>query len=279
MRVALCLHGYIANTNGINGAIMANQYIKDKILNGNNVDIFIHSWDIPNKDLALDLYNPKCEQFEQQKDFSKELTSYNQSWFFEGKTAPPGMYSTNTIYRGLSFLYSRKRCIEIKAEYEKENNFAYDCVIVTRFDLGMRGKEHPQKYYATDIHFNSSFEMKKIYSCFWAQLNWGIADHWFYSNSANIDKVASLYDYAVRYYQPDSEYVKRVTTGWPDSNEQNEFSNEILKSNKVSELVKFPRWGCIDNHKLYKWHFMETGLYKKSAFVDPNNGEVYEKSR
>lgn len=279
MKIAFCLHGYVANSNGVNGAIMANQYMKDRILDRHDVDVFIHSWDIKNKDIALDLFKPTKSQFELQNEFESELQGYDEGWFFGDANSPPGMYSTNTIFRGMSFLYSRKRALEIRAEYERDNDFKYDAVVIARFDMGMRGKEHYQKYYATDFYFNGNANMDKLYSCYWQQLNWGIADHWFYSSSDNMSAVGSLYDCLGDYYNPESDYVKSVTEAWPESNSEDEFSNEMMKSERSTLLTSFPRWGCIDNHKLYKWHFMQTGLYDQCAFVDPNNGEIYETSR
>jgi len=101
-------------------------------------------------------------------------------------------------------------------------------------------------------------------------MNHGYADHWFYSNSHNMDIVGNLYDKVMEYYQENSEYVKAVTQGWPESNAFDEFSNECMNTTteRSSQLVTFPKWGCIDNHKLYKWYFMETGLHNISKYID-----------
>lgn len=268
MRIALCLHGYFANAGGSEASRNGFEYIKSKLLSKYDVDVFIHSWDLPNKDLALSLYSPQDYVFEKQYSFEEELLNFKEWWFLEGQKNPPGMYATNTIYRGLSFLFSRKRAVEIKKKFEEDNGFLYDCVILARFDLGQRGKEFPQEYYVTNIDFSDELDMEYLYSAFWNQLNHGFADHWFYSNSKNMDLVSLLYDKACEYYDTNSSYVKAVLEGWPDSNKNNEFSNEITKENKCTDLITFPKWGCIDNHKLYKWYFMDSGLYNKCRFVD-----------
>ena len=100
------------------------------------------------------------------------------------------------------------------------------------------------------------------------QLNHGYADHWFFSNSPNMDTLSLMFDRVKDYYQLDSKYVKKVTTGWPDSNNNSEFSNEFFLINKSSDLKKFPLWACVDNHKLYKWYLIDTGLYERSKFID-----------
>jgi hypothetical protein len=82
----------------------------------------------------------------------------------------------------------------------------------------------------------------------------------------------TIYDRLFDYYQPDSAYVKSVTEGWFDSNVVDDFSNEMMKP--VNEKVPstqwkvFPKWGCVDNHKSYKWHIRELGLYDTCKFTD-----------
>jgi hypothetical protein len=267
MKVALCLHGYYNSSGGSTSGDRGFDYITKNILLGNNVDVFIHSWDIPAKEKILQLYKPISSVFEEQKDFKKELSNIDTGWFEEGFDRSTTMYN-NSIFQSLSFLYSRKAAVQLKKKYEQDNQFEYDCVVLGRFDLGNRGKEHPQLYYATDIDFNLNADLSKLHMKYWNQFNWGIADHWFYSNSKTMDDVGNLFDKLESYYQKDSDYVKAVTEGWPESNANNEFSNEIFLENKTDNLIKFDKWHCVDNHKVYKWFFHETGLSKKIGFGD-----------
>ena len=268
MRIALCLSGYFENAGGLFDSLKGHQYINKKILNDRNVDVFVHSWDLKNKKLINNAYNITDCIFEKQKDFSEKLKMCDNDWLLDNKDSPPGMYATNSVFKTLSVSYSRMMANQIKCDYEEANNFKYDCVVMTRFDLGQRGKQHKQKYYATNINFNSSLNMNYIYSAFWDQLNHGFADHWFYSNSENMNMVSNLHHNLVEYYQRDSDYVKSVLNHWPDSNEDDEFSNEMLQNKKSNKLKKWSRWGCIDNHKLYKWHFINQKIYDKCKFLD-----------
>ena len=270
MKIALCLHGYFANAGGSEASELAKKYIERKILKGNDVDVFIHSWDLVNKEKVLSLYDTTAHCFEEQKDFSEELTKFDVEWFEKDFNREKTIYKTNTIFRGLSYLYSRMRAIELKKEHEDKNNFKYDCVILARFDLSRRGLEYPQIYYVTKINFNPDLDMKYFYSAHWNQMNHGYADHWFYSNSENMDIVGSLYNQVFDYYQENSEYVKAVTTGWPQSNEVDIYSNECMRKPqyRTSQLKKYKPWECIDNHKLYKWHFIVTGLHDLARYVD-----------
>ena len=69
MKIALCLHGYFANAEGYEESVEAHKYLKRKVLDGNDVDVFIHSWDLENEKKVLSLYNPKKYNFEKQLDF------------------------------------------------------------------------------------------------------------------------------------------------------------------------------------------------------------------
>ena len=263
MRAALCLSGYFSNSKGINDGLAGYSYMDRKLLSKHNVDVFIHSWDLENKEKILSLYNPIDSVFEQQKDFSKELEKGNESYFFE-----KGAYYHNTMFKTFSVSFSRSQSVQLKKLYETKNDFLYDCVVMARFDLGQRGKEHSQKYYATNFNFNETLDMSYVYSAFWDQLNHGFADHWFFSNSKNMDVVSSLHDNLLDYYSPSSKYVKNVTTGWPDSDTYNDFSNEFFNHGSSQNKKTWPLNACIDNHKLYKWHFINTGLYKVCKFID-----------
>ena len=116
--------------------------------------------------------------------------------------------------------------------------------------------------------------MDNLYAAYWNQMNWGYADHWFYSSSKNMDLVGSAYDKISTYYKPGSDYYRSIPEGWFDSNAEDEFSNEQMKpeKEKTDNLVKFDKWQCIDNHKFYKWFFRDVGLYEKTSYVDITGG-------
>ena len=184
------------------------------------------------------------------------------------------MYKGNSPFQTLSFLYSRKRVIEIKNSYEKSAGLEYDVVILARTDLGTRGKEHPQVYYVTNINFDPTSDMTRLHAAYWNQMNWGYADHWFYGNKDVMNLVGSAYDKVGEFYQPDSDYVESITSGWIDSNASDPFSNEQLKkaSDRSKNLMTFDKWQCIDNHKFYKWYFLKCGLYEDTKFMDITGG-------
>lgn len=270
MKKAVCLSGYFSSkalqrSGGEDVAIRGHNYIREKIID-EHTDVFIHTWDKPNYDLIKFLYKPKRIELQSPYSFESELKEFDVEWF--GKS--PGIYSGNTIFRDLSMNFSRKRSMELIDD-------DYDCVIMARFDLGQRGKEWKQKYYATNFNFADVFDKRCLYSGFWDQLNHGFCEQWLYGGQKVMKNVMSIYDKLFDYYQPNSKYTQSVTEGWFDSNSVNDFSNEMLKSAhervSPSNWKTFPKWGCIDNHKTYKWHIKEVGLYDTCKFVDITGDE------
>tara|TARA_R110001592_G_scaffold324471_1_gene604108 strand:+ start:183 stop:1010 length:828 start_codon:yes stop_codon:yes gene_type:complete len=270
MKVALCLHGYMSSFNGLDSFSFGYNYIYNKIIKNNNVDIFVHCWEIDQENYYNTHYGSKTtiKKFEKQKDFKVFDVCQNQKWFDEGFDRKSSGLANNTIERTLSFLYSRKQSINLKNSYEKDHDFKYDCTILSRFDLGNRGKEWPQKYYATNFNFLKDSDMTNLHCAYWDQFNHGLPDHWFYGNSSVMTKVSQIYDNVFDYYRPESDYVNSCLNGWIKSNAIEEFSNENFKhpNNRSSNLKQWQKWECIDNHKIYKWHIDKLDIPMR--FVD-----------
>jgi hypothetical protein len=191
MKIAFCLHG---NT----GIVYTNkhdykwnessQYTDYRIgyehfkkhifdvnkLNYNTIDVFIHNWNVEYQDGIIDIYRPKKSLFEPQINFGAVGDN------------PNGTLRKEFIY---SRWYSEKESIRLKSEYEKENNFEYDIVFSTRFDL----------LFLKDLDFNSFKDTSLLYTPLNADFmphNPRLSDLFFFSNSKNIDNyLGKLYDF------------------------------------------------------------------------------------
>lgn len=267
--IALCLYGRYNNRLSPNSGNDGTKYIHDNLLKGRKVDVFIYSMDIENESKIRTNYNTYVKKvlFEPQKTFSEEI---KENGIDESNFIQEGGKSFRSLPNSLSFFYSRKRSIELKQAYEKENNFKYDIVIVCRFDLGQIDKYngyHPYK--VSEINFNENFDMNYIYSAMWDQLNCGYADQWFFSNSKNIDKLALMYEKVLCYFKKNSFYLGAITNGLIDSNAKDEYSNEFFKNEKIKspDRVKYGISEAVNNHLLHKWFFIDVGLYKISKFT------------
>jgi hypothetical protein len=276
MKTAFTINGYFSSKSDLihggpgSTGRLSHEYLKKELFEKaeNDVDVFIHSWDIENKQKILDLYGDSVKdyKFEEQIDFSNKIDKQTTDWFDEGFDRANTEYKSCTFETIYSYLYGRKNAIDIKSNYENKNNFTYDSVLVGRFDLGLRGKEHPQIHYPTNIYYSENLDMNYVYTPYWDQFNVGYADHWWFSSSENVNIIATWYEKSKEYFSIDSDYVKAATTGWFDSNRYDLFSNEVLKKkdDRSKELMCFPKWYCINTHLCSKWFMNEVGLYNKT---------------
>lgn len=124
MHVALCLVGKVGGTAGkdmkgapVDFVACAKTHMKH-IIGMNNCDVFIHSWSTEFEPQLREIYKPKKAIFEPQI----------QKFY-------PEIHDSGTKFRLTSARYSWKKCVDLKSQYEKENNFTYDWVMLCRFDI------------------------------------------------------------------------------------------------------------------------------------------------
>lgn len=176
-KVALCLMGIVGAVEHPNGKGQPVDYRigyhfhKKHIFDHNNVDVFIHSWSTDFEEELVKIYKPKKHLIEPQIEFNQ------------------GSLRKNSIK---SRWYSNKISIELKKQYEIENNFEYDFVMVYRFDHILQkdlifSNYDPNRFYASHRDDCTTDSCKCIG-------NPRYYDAWFFSNSSNMDKFSSLYD-------------------------------------------------------------------------------------
>ncbi len=282
-RIALCLSGYFNSLTdksslGDDGFDYIKRSILDKVDDKSEVDIFFHNWEPDMEDKLLELYKPKRYIIEEQIDFNKvakdngvsrenlDLNNQLGSWTMDSTTGN-GLAGPERI---LSQFYSLQKSIELKREYELDNNFKYDCVIKARFDLGRinRNTSGPGKenqYACQCINLDESLDMNYFYQVYWDLFNEGPADMWFYSNSENMDNFCNLYDNTLnKYLKLNSEYHKATIDGWPQSKLNDFRSNELFKENPTKDLHQYKSHEFVNAILLYKWFLMECGLWYNS---------------
>ena len=133
MKIAYTLNGLVggfsgksaSNANKDEDSILILKYVSDLIqryiVPYNDVDIFIFSWHTNFKDEFEKYLSPKRIKLIPQKDFSipEHLSGGN----------------TNRVIAHKSRWYGFKEVINLVSEYESENNFEYDLVVNSRFDM------------------------------------------------------------------------------------------------------------------------------------------------
>ena len=180
MRVALCFFGIVGSSTdkyGIGNAIdyrIGHYFNKKHILDINNVDVFIHSWSTDFKEELVKTYKPKKYLIEEQIDFGEETVrqhSIKSRW------------------------YSSKKTIELKKEYEQENNFEYDFVMVHRFDCMFNTNLDFSKF---DNKYFYNSHVEECYNTTCHCHNHNYSDLWFFGNSKDMDLFGELYNYCYK---------------------------------------------------------------------------------
>lgn len=224
MRVALCLYGLVGGDSGKGGmgssdktlTIGYEHYRNNLIEVNDHVDVFIHTWSLDQKDQIIKLYSPTKYVFEKQIQF---------------KVPPYVKGDTQRKNNHYSKWYSTMRSVQLKREHELEQNFKYDFVIVSRFDIALKSKfdfsQHdPEKFYVgnwctfCDKRGKDLFkggrgpmyemmekgkdlsELKHRHIGYPHDKENGFIDQWFFSGSENMDVFADLYSHLDDYTRP-----------------------------------------------------------------------------
>jgi hypothetical protein len=262
MRIALCI-GNLASKGkqGRDAYIKGFNHLKNKIINRfQNVDVFLHSYEIELKNELLALYNPVDSIFELSPDFSQFYKNLNHSYTKDCDISPTFSYPNL-----FSMAYSRYLVGKLKKKYENEKKIKYDWVIFARYDISSAN-------HISDIYFDLNYDNNFIYSCMFSQLNAGPNDQWFFSSSENMDIIFSLYKKINEYFTEDSDFLKSCINNWIDSNKNDRFSCEILCNNDTkTQGEKIPISRIANGHLIYKWHFFSHNFWnlKKLMFIVP----------
>ena len=223
MRTALCLYGIVGGDSGKGGSgssaetlkIGQKHYKKYLIDTNHDVDVFVHTWSVDQKNRIEKLYSPKKAVYEPQ------ITFKIPKWVRGTPERKNNHYSK---------WYSTKRTVDLKRAYEEEHGFKYDFVITSRFDIAL----------TTPFQFDG-FNQDKLYAGHWCKIlnnngqdvfkggrgplyammkkgskvehfkhthtgyphtDEGLIDQWFFSGSKNMDLFTALYDQLDEYTKP-----------------------------------------------------------------------------
>ena len=242
MRVALCLSGLAGGKNDIGrdsgGIEHSFPNFSKHILEKNDVDVFVHSWSTQIEDKILNLLEPKKYIIEKQIKFTEskqvggELRDEHEMGEEIMKGNNPGKVISgynppkNLKQQNYSQWYSRMKSVELKKEYEEENNFKYDFVMMCRFDVmfftDIIFENFDNKYFYTSkntVEFvdgsKTKFNAALIYKespdrVTFGENDWktkGMMDFWFFSNSECMDKFTNLFNRLNEYNKNHNESI------------------------------------------------------------------------
>lgn len=229
MKIALCLHGlFDSATDFSSKGIDGFNHIKKRILKDNDVDIFIHSWELEKINLITNLYKPKKFLFEKQIDFSPIIKERNLN-LLQNNPRPPQSV--------LSHFFSIQKVFELC--YSSGIN--YDIVIKARFDLGRINRNTSQEYPVQCINFDKNLDMSYFYMADWPRFNCGPADMWFYSGYKNMKNFTKIYDDLNKYFYIDSDFHKfafQIESNYGDLSNSVIFYKFWLEKNNLWNIKK-----------------------------------------
>jgi hypothetical protein len=239
MKIALCLHGLFdsltdSTSKGINGF----NYIKKHILDVEDVDVYIHTWNTTSeqKELIEELYSPIKSIYEEPKSFDEIIISRNLN-FISGCPRPP--------HSVLSHLYGVSEVMKLPYETDTQ----YDLIIKSRFDLGQinrnsSGPGKPNPYPVQCINLLKEIQTNKLYMANWQHFHMGPADMWFYGDPAIMKQFTGLFDFVKENMFIGSPYHTFATGIEGNSGD---ISNSIA---------------------MYKYWMLKTGLWDKKITLD-----------
>lgn len=246
MKIALCLHGLSHGKNTLidfqslhikckDDAIpnTIDSFIKNIIDVNSSVDVFFHTWlfDINEVNTFVKRYSPKLYSFESPKPFNlfydDELTS---SWYSDFDEFHKSLLLPIVNYqpRAFSKMYSLYSVNFLKSTYEKMNNFKYDFVIHTRFDLQFNVPLILTNYNPEFIYIPNSKPFPLSFD-----------DNWIFGNSPNMDIISELYHDIYKYLLTEGDEYKC-----------------FLRQHNLG--VNF-----VCNHSVLTYHIIKNNLYSK----------------
>ena len=242
MKIAYTLNGLIggfsgksaSNANKDEDSILILKYVSDLIqkyiVSHNDVDVFIFSWHTNLKDEFKKYLSPKKIKLIPQKDFSipEHLSGGN----------------TNRVIAHKSRWYGFKEVINLVSEYETENNFEYDLVVNSRFDICWN-----KPFYFKDLDvgkFHIPFH-PDVSNYGWPDEGPEILDHVFASTSEWMKGYSTMFDHLDVYTLPG----------------------------------QCPQWNTISHHFLMVWHLQQLNILSKDfvnksfKVLHENNSDIF----
>lgn len=198
MNIALCLSGQARCFK------QTHEYVKQNLLYRGDVSVFYHVWDFPKTKELESLYEPKMHMVE--KPIKPNLSKYTRV------PAPsPGWKVKDPAMSTYCQLYSMKKSIELKTQYEQNNNIKFDWVIRSRFDFALNVR----------IPFES-MDNTKLYipNCRMTPGRDFGNDQFAFSSSENMNKYSYTFDNIDRFYDAGTTMIgeEMMSANWKLNN-------------------------------------------------------------
>tara|TARA_R110001583_G_scaffold194636_3_gene366050 strand:+ start:1467 stop:2897 length:1431 start_codon:yes stop_codon:yes gene_type:complete len=270
MRVALCLSGITGASGSRKGGgsmgenihpEIGHSFWKSSLLDHYDVDVFLHCWQ-PEKGPILDfLYKPKKTLYEEQMEWHPKTGDWLKEYNYPLDTMEdllkdkryadlPASYGDEVwddlrhhAARSRSRWCANKKVVELKKQYEEDNSFKYDIVIVSRYDLWF-GHIFPLDqlekgyFYASQRTNGDTLRDDHEYA---------LQDLLFLGDSELVDKFYTLYDYIPDYA------IESPKAAW-----------EQMERFVGLDRFKFFPWKFHKEYQLLRWKYSEKQLSERT---------------
>ena len=239
MKIAFCLFGHIGGKKEKNGGVAGDvdlsrvsESYKNTILDGNDADIFIHSWSVNDKNQIIDLFAPTESLIEKQKDFSSDrlddylqndIESYSKEFNLNNQETKHKLQ--DLVIRSSSRWYSNCKALEMMTDYSIKNKINYDFVFQGRMDLILTTKI--DFTLLNPNHFYHPLRKDKN--------SYAINDMFFISNQKNAEIFSKIYENKNKYSIRPVVAAKQCLT---ESNIQTEGYLELFKDFTLVRLYE-----------------------------------------
>ena len=148
MKLAVCFYGNVGGKKGSHGYGGYQDITEHLIKNKNNfenkykdVDYFVHSWSVDNKNSINDALSPKVSIFEENSTINNKLKSL-EDYGLRNIKSYENMFGSEfkdffkiNFFSSQSRWYSNSKSLEIMKNYSNSKNIKYDWVLQVRLDI------------------------------------------------------------------------------------------------------------------------------------------------
>ena len=161
------------------------KYLKKYVLDNNDIDVFIFSWETDKEEEFKQYLNPKKMKLVPQIDF--EIPNH-----LKGN-------NDKRVLAHYSRWYGFREVMKLKQQFETENNFKYDLVVNARFDLCFN--RHINFNNFDNNNFHIPINLRETHYG-WPDAGPEILDHIFASSSETMDSYSNLFEKLDEYTLP-----------------------------------------------------------------------------
>ena len=186
MKIALCIVGQPRMWE------KGYEYHHRNIIKGNDVTVFLHSWEMPGEQMQKISEKYQAHSFSTSPvpkvDLSKYTNAPAPSEVWKVKDGKMSTYCQ---------LYAIRECIQTKTDYENYHNMKFDWVVRSRFDFAINARVpfdtlNPNKLYIPNCRMTPNRDFGN--------------DQFAFSSSKNMDLYADAYNHIDEFYSAGVQY-------------------------------------------------------------------------